>query len=147
MSTKRPSTQIIENLGGIKQVIRSLGNFTKGLAGGSLNSQNLEASSSLENLNLGIPESIDGPKYDVVKGIFQKHTDSDSLASAYALLTLDAMKKFEANFDDLFAKIDGEITFSNLGVALLNNYRPSTSQIGLTSKLIPNKFLARHIIQ
>ena len=57
------------------------------------------------------------------------------------------MKKFEANFDDLFTKYEGELTFSELGVALLNNYRPSTSQIGTTTTLKPNKFVARHIIQ
>ena len=143
----RPSTQIIENLGGIKQVIRSFGNITKNLSGGDLNSQSTEASSALENIALGVPESINGPKFDVIKGIFQKHIDSDSLANAYTLLTLDAMKKFEANFDDLFVKYQGEITFSDLGVALLNNYRPSTSQIGTTTTLKPNNFVARHIIQ
>ena len=57
------------------------------------------------------------------------------------------MKKFEANFDDLFVKYEGELTFSELGVALLNNYRPSTSQIGVTTQLKTNKFGARHIIQ
>ena len=33
---KRSSTQIIENLGGIKQVIRSFGNITKNLSVGAL---------------------------------------------------------------------------------------------------------------
>ena len=144
---KRSSTQIIENLGGIKQVNRSFGNITKNLSGGALDSQNVEAANALENLALGVPESINGPKFDVIKGIFQKYIDSDSLANAYTLLTLDAMKKFEANFDDLFVKYEGELTFSELGVALLNNYRPSTSQIGVTTKLKTNKFVARHIIQ
>ena len=47
---KRSSTQIIENLGGIKQVIRSFGNITKNLSSGALDSQNVEAANALENL-------------------------------------------------------------------------------------------------
>ena len=61
------------------------------------------------------------------------------------------MKKFNTHYEQLFDEIkqaDGsvELRFSGLGVALLNNYRPATSQIGI--KVIDNTqpYVARNII-
>jgi hypothetical protein len=131
---KRTSTNLVESTGSINEVIKKFG---------SLN----PTASVLENIQRTIRESINGPRYEIIKGIFQKHMDSDSLAEAYTLLCLDAMKKFGSNFDDLFTNKDTNISFSELGVTVLNNYRPSTSQIGIASPTTPTEFVSRHIIQ
>ena len=92
-------------------------------------------------------ESINGGKYDLIKGIFDKHVQNEQLSIAYTLLALDALQKFNLSFDELFSNKEDNISFSTLGIAVLNNYRPSTSQIGVkqTVTAIPN--VARHIIQ
>ena len=59
---------------------------------------------------------------------------------------MDAMKKFNTNLDDLFVEVASGIEFSDLGIALLNNYRPSTSQIAIRKAQTPNSFIGRHII-
>tara|TARA_X000000950_G_scaffold116099_2_gene145799 strand:- start:25198 stop:25599 length:402 start_codon:yes stop_codon:yes gene_type:complete len=130
----RPSTNILQNTGALNEVLKKFG---------SLN----PTASALANIQKTVREYINGPRYEVIKGIFQKHISSDSLCDAYTLLCLDAMKKFEANFDDLFTGRDTEISFSELGITLLNNYRPSTSQIGRAVPITPTQFVGRHIIQ
>tara|TARA_Y100000592_G_C5445368_1_gene305707 strand:+ start:374 stop:811 length:438 start_codon:yes stop_codon:yes gene_type:complete len=142
----RNSTRTIEAVGGIKQVIRQFGSITETIVGGQPGNNGEDLSSSiLSNLNLE-REFIDGRKYEIVYGIFRKYVDSDSLAQAYSLLTMDAMKKFDTNIDDLFVEVTSGIEFSDLGIALLNNYRPSTSQIAIRKAQIPNSFIGRHII-
>ena len=132
--TKRTSTNILDNTGAVNEVIKKFGSINP-------------TSSVLSNIQKTIRESINGPRYEIIKGIFQKHMSSDSLADAYTLLCLDAMKKFETNFDSLFIKNDTEISFSELGITVLNNYRPSTSQIGVMSSPNTSEFINRHIIQ
>ena len=142
----RNSTRTIEAVGGIKQVIRQFGSITETIVGGQPGNNGEDLSSSiLSNLNLE-REFIDGRKYEIVYGIFRKYVDSDSLAQAYSLLTMDAMKKFDTNIDDLFVEVTSGIEFSDLGIALLNNYRPSTSQIAIRKAQTPNSFIGRHII-
>lgn len=132
--TKRTSTNILDNTGAVNEVIKKFGSINP-------------TSAVLSNIQKTIRESINGPRYEIIKGIFQKHMSSDSLADAYTLLCLDAMKKFETNFDSLFIKNDTEISFSELGITVLNNYRPSTSQIGIMSSPNTTEFINRHIIQ
>jgi len=142
----RNSTRTIEAVGGIKQVIKQFGSITETIVGGQPNNNGEDLSSSiLSNLNLE-REYIDGRKYEIVYGIFKKYVQSDSLAQAYSLLTMDAMKKFNTNLDDLFVEVTSGIEFSDLGIALLNNYRPSTSQIAIRKAQTPNSFIGRHII-
>ena len=142
----RNSTRTIEAVGGIKQVIRQFGSITENIVGGQPGNKGEDLSSSiLSNLNLE-REFIDGRKYELVYGIFRKYVESDSLAQAYSLLTMDAMKKFNTNLDDLFTEVTNGIEFSDLGIALLNNYRPSTSQIAIRKAQTPNSFIGRHII-
>ena len=142
----RNSTRTIEAVGGIKQVIRQFGSITESIVGGQPGNKGEDLSSSiLSNLNLE-REFIDGRKYELVYGIFRKYVESDSLAQAYSLLTMDAMKKFNTNLDDLFTEVTNGIEFSELGIALLNNYRPSTSQVAIRKAQTPNSFIGRHII-
>lgn len=142
----RNSTRTIEAVGGIKQVIRQFGSITESIVGGQPGNKGEDLSSSiLSNLNLE-REFIDGRKYELVYGIFKKYVESDSLAQAYSLLTMDAMKKFNTNLDDLFTEVTNGIEFSELGIALLNNYRPSTSQVAIRKAQTPNSFIGRHII-
>jgi|TARA_B000000557_G_scaffold264741_1_gene271408 hypothetical protein len=142
----RNSTRTIEAVGGIKQVIKQFGSITETIVGGQPGNNGEDLSSSiLSNLNLE-REYIDGRKYEIVYGIFRKYVESDSLAQAYSLLTMDAMKKFNTNLDDLFVEVASGIEFSDLGIALLNNYRPSTSQIAIRKAQTPNSFIGRHII-
>ena len=142
----RNSTRTIEAVGGIKQVIRQFGSITETITGGQPGNNGDDLSSAiLSNLNLE-REFIDGRKYELVYGIFQKYVKSDSLAQAYSLLTMDAMKKFNTNVEDLFTEATDGIEFSDLGIALLNNYRPSTSQVAIRKAQTPNSFIGRHII-
>ena len=142
----RNSTRTIEAVGGIKQVIRQFGSITENIVGGQPGNKGEDLSSSiLSNLNLE-REFIDGRKYELVYGIFKKYVESESLAQAYSLLTMDAMKKFNTNLDDLFTEVTNGIEFSDLGIALLNNYRPSTSQVAIRKAQTPNSFIGRHII-
>ena len=142
----RNSTRTIEAVGGIKQVIRQFGSITESIVGGQPGNKGEDLSSSiLSNLNLE-REFIDGRKYELVYGIFKKYVESDSLAQAYSLLTMEAMKKFNTNLDDLFTEVTNGIEFSELGIALLNNYRPSTSQVAIRKAQTPNSFIGRHII-
>ena len=55
-----------------------------------------------------------------------------SIISKYALLCIDALKTLDITLDDLFEQNDDAIKFSNLGLTLMNHYRPITSQIGTT---------------
>jgi len=148
MSNKRQSTQLLEGVGAIRQIMRRFNQITNNYTGGSFNNQTIDPATAVLNvLDNNLKESINGPKFDIIKGIFSKNTSSDSLAIAYTLLTLDAMKKYETDFNSLFYKFDDTIEFSKLGLELLNNYRPNTSQIGVSVPMNTNKFIGRHIIQ
>ena len=69
------------------------------------------------------------------------------MSNAYTLLALDALKKFNLKFDELLQEKENSISFSELGIAVLNNYRPSTSQLGNKQPITATPNVARHIIQ
>ena len=56
----------------------------------------------------------------------------ESVSKAYALLCIDAVKTLNISFDQLFESTNDPFSFSNLGLTLINHYRPTTSQIGTT---------------
>ena len=61
------------------------------------------------------------------------------------------MKKFNTEYAQLFDEVQTsdkkvELRFSQLGVALLNNYRPSTSQIGVKVTQNTQPYVQRNII-
>ena len=87
MSDKRQSTQLLEGVGSIKQVMKRFSQITNNYTGGSFNNQTIDpATAVLSILNNRVKESIDGPRFDIIKGIFSKNTSSDSLATAYTCL-------------------------------------------------------------
>jgi hypothetical protein len=145
MSNKRVSTQLFEGVGAIKQVIRQFGNITNNL---TTNSSIDPTTVILENIDPFVSrQSINGGKYDLIKGIFDKHVENEQLSTAYTLLALDALKKFNLKFDELFDNKESNISFSELGIAVLNNYRPSTSQLGNRQPISATPNVSRHIIQ
>lgn len=145
MSNKRVSTQLFEGVGAIKQVIRQFGNITNNL---TTNSSIDPTTVILENIDPFVSrQSINGGKYDLIKGIFDKHVENEQLSTAYTLLALDALKKFNLKFDELFDNKESNISFSELGIAVLNNYRPSTSQLGNRQPTSATPNVSRHIIQ
>tara|TARA_X000000368_G_C22996946_1_gene697100 strand:+ start:1019 stop:1456 length:438 start_codon:yes stop_codon:yes gene_type:complete len=140
------STSAVESLGAIKTIVKQFGKITSKIGAG----QQDVSQAVLENIG-GRPEFINGQQFELIKGIFSQHTDNENLATAYALLTTDAMKKFNSNYKQLFEEIsldDGkvELRFSQLGVALLNNYRPATSQIGIKVSQNTPTYVSRNII-
>ena len=140
------STSAVESLGAIQTIVKRFGKITSTMGKGDIDiSQTV-----LENIG-GRPEYINGEKFDLIKGIFRQHTQNENLATAYALLTIDAMKKFNTNYKQLFEEIQTadkkvELRFSQLGIALLNKYRPSTSQIGVKVTQNTHPYVQRNII-
>ena len=140
------STSAVESLGAIKTIVKQFGKITSKIGAG----QQDISQAVLENIG-GRPEFINGQQFELIKGIFSQHTKNENLATAYALLTTDAMKKFNTNYKDLFEEINleegkVELRFSQLGVALLNNYRPATSQIGVKVAQDTPDYVSRNII-
>ena len=140
------STSAVESLGAIKTIVKQFGKITSKIGAG----QQDVSQAVLESVG-GRPEFINGQQFELIKGIFSQHTKNENLATAYALLTTDAMKKFNTNYKDLFEEINleegkVELRFSQLGVALLNNYRPATSQIGVKIAQNTPAYVSRNII-
>jgi hypothetical protein len=140
------STSAVESLGAIKTIVKQFGKITSSIGAG----QQDVSQAVLESIG-GRPEFINGQQFDLIKGIFRQHTKNENLATAYALLTTDAMKKFNSNYEQLFEEINlddntVELRFSQLGVALLNNYRPATSQIGIKVAQNTPAYISRNII-
>ncbi len=140
------STSSIESLGAIKTIVKQFGKITSQIGAG----QQDVSQAVLESVG-GRPEFINGQQFELIKGIFSQHTKNENLATAYALLTTDAMKKFNSNYTDLFEEINldsgkVELRFSQLGIALLNNYRPATSQIGIKVAGNTPDYVSRNII-
>ena len=140
------STSAVESLGAIKTIVKQFGKITSKMGAG----QQDISQTVLESVG-GRPEFINGQQFELIKGIYSQHTKNENLATAYALLTTDAMKKFNTNYKDLFEEINleegkVELRFSQLGVALLNNYRPATSQIGVKVAQDTPDYVSRNII-
>lgn len=144
---ERSSTRLVAGTGAIQNIVKQLGDITNQFSNGQLGSTIDPASAVLENISGVTRESLNGPKYQIVKGIFEKHVPNKNLVTAYTLLVLDATRKYGINYQDLFVSYKNEIKFSELGVQLLNNYRPGTSQIGLRVNKKTNSHVARQIIK
>ena len=150
VNSVRNSTSTIESVGGIGQIITSFGSIAKNISGGQPQNQSQDISSLiLSNLNLE-QETINPRQYEIIKGIFQKYAENESLIEAYPLLALDAINKFGVRFTDLIEDTeDDSLQFTEVGIALLNQYRPLTSQIArrkLDIERDTNKFVKRQII-
>ncbi len=150
VNSVRNSTSTIESVGGIGQIITSFGSIAKNISGGQPQNQSQDISSLiLSNLNLE-QETINPRQYEIIKGIFQQYAENESLIEAYTLLALDAINKFGVRFTDLIEDTeDNSLQFTEVGIALLNQYRPLTSQIArrkLDIERDTNKFVKRQII-
>ena len=146
----RNSTSTVESIGGIGQIVTSFGSLTKQITGGQPQNQSQDISSLiLSNLNLE-EDTLNPRQYEIIKGIFQQYAENESLIEAYTLLALDAIKKFGVRFTDLIEDTeDNSLQFTEVGLELLNNYRPGTSQIArrkLDIERNTNKFVKRQII-
>jgi hypothetical protein len=146
----RNSTSTVETVGGISTIVSQFGSITKQILGGqSYNTSQDISSAILENLGL-TQDQINPRTYELIKGIFEKYSDNSSLVEAYTLLALDAINKFGVRFSDLVETTKNDtLQFTEVGIALLNHYRPATSQIARRQtnlELDTNKFVKRHII-
>ena len=146
----RNSTSTVETVGGISTIVSQFGSITKQILGGqSYNTSQDISNAILENLGL-TQDQINLRTYELIKGIFEKYSDNSSLVEAYTLLALDAINKFGVRFSDLVETTKNDtLQFTEVGIALLNHYRPSTSQIARRKtnlELDTNKFVKRHII-
>ena len=134
------STNITARVGGENQLVSLFGNVFNAL-------QNAQPKLSAEDITTiilnqygGIQQQLAPAKYDPILGIFTSTGMNTQLAKAYALLCIDAVKTLNITFDALFEKTTDPISFSNLGLTLINHYRPITSQIGtvITVSQTPN---------
>ena len=134
------STKQIARLGGEEQVVTLFGNVFNALqnAQPGLNSEDI--TTLILNSYGGILNQISPAKYDYILGVFTSAGLGEQIAKAYALLCIDAVKTLNISFDQLFESTTDPIAFSNLGLTLINHYRPITSQVGtvLTVSQTPN---------
>tara|TARA_Y100001937_G_scaffold123520_1_gene186522 strand:+ start:1795 stop:2235 length:441 start_codon:yes stop_codon:yes gene_type:complete len=126
------STSIVSQLGAESKITSLFGGIVNSLtnSNGGISAQDL--TTKILNQYGGEIRQISAAKYDYIYGIFKKETESEQLAKAYALLTVDAVKTLNITVDELFESTSDPIKFSNLGLTLLNHYRPLTSQVGRT---------------
>lgn len=134
------STKQIARLGGEEQVVTLFGNVFNALqnAQPGLNSEDI--TTLILNSYSGVLNQISPAKYDYILGVFTSAGLGEQIAKAYALLCIDAVKTLNISFDQLFESTTDPIAFSNLGLTLINHYRPITSQVGtvLTVSQTPN---------
>ena len=134
------STKQIARLGGEEQVVTLFGNVFNALqnAQPGLNSEDI--TTLILNSYSGVLNQISPAKYDYILGVFTSAGLGEQIAKAYALLCIDAVKTLNISFDKLFESTTDPFAFSNLGLTLINHYRPITSQVGtvLTVSQTPN---------
>ena len=124
------STSIVGRVGGETKITTLFGNIINALSNSENSMSPQDVTTKILNQYGGEAKQISPAKYDYIHGLFQKEVDSDQLAKAYTLLTIDSMKTLGVTVDELFESTNDPLKFSNLGLTLLNHYRPLTSQIG-----------------
>ena len=135
------STNIIARVGGESKVTTLFGNIVNSLRNSNSSAQ--DVTTKILNQYGGEVRQISPAKYDYIYGLFQKEVESEQLAKAYTLLVIDSVKTLDITIDELFESTSNPVKFSNLGLTLLNHYRPITSQIGSisTASQVPNHIL------
>ena len=126
------STKQVARVGGESQVVALFGNVFNAIqnAQPKLNAQ--DVTTLILNQYGGVQQQISPARYDYILGLFTSEGIDEQLSKAYALLCIDAVKTLNISFDQLFESTADPISFSNLGLTLVNHYRPTTSQIGTT---------------
>ena len=134
------STKQIARLGGEEQVVTLFGNVFNALQNAQPGLNSVDITTLILNSYSGVPNQISPEKYDYIFGVFTSAVLGEQIAKAYALLCIDAVKTLNISFDKLFESTTDPIAFSNLGLTLINHYRPITSQVGtvLTVSQTPN---------
>ena len=126
------STKQIARVGGESKIVALFGNVFNAIqnAQPKLNAQ--DVTTLILNQYGGVQTQISPAHYDRILAIFTAEGTELQLAKAYALLCIDAVKTLNITVDELFTSTSDPVSFSNLGLTLINHYRPTTSQIGST---------------
>ncbi len=134
------STKQIARLGAEEKVVTLFGNVFNAIQNGQPGLNSEDVTTLILNNYGGVLQQISPSKYDYILGIFTSAGLDDQVAKAYALLCIDSIKTLNISFDELFDSKTDPIAFSNLGLTLINHYRPITSQIGtaITVSQTPN---------
>ena len=134
------STKQIARLGGEEKVVTLFGNVFNALQNSQPGLNSEDITTLILNSYGGVLQQISPAKYDYILGVFTSAGLDDQLAKAYTLLCIDSVKTLNISFDKLFESTTDPISFSNLGLTLINHYRPITSQIGtvITVSQTPN---------
>ena len=126
------STKMISRVGGESQLVALFGNVFNSLVNAQPNANAQDVANVILNSYGGVIKQLSPAQYEQILAIFSSAGMSDQISKAYALLCIDALKTLDITLDDLFEQHDDAIKFSNLGLTLMNHYRPITSQIGTT---------------
>ena len=124
------STKIISRVGGESKISTLFGNIINTLSHSEGSASASDITTQILNQYSSVGRQIGSAKYDYIYGLFEKEVESEQLAKAYTLLTIDAAQTLGITVDRLFESTKSPIEFSDLGLTLLNHYRPITSQIG-----------------
>jgi len=134
------STKQVARLGGESQIVALFGNVFNAIQNAQPNLTSQDITTIILNQYGGIQTQISPAHYDRILSIFTSADVDEQLAKAYALLCIDSVKTLDITVDELFTSTADPISFSNLGLTLINHYRPITSQIGtvITVSQTPN---------
>lgn len=134
------STKQVARLGGESQIVALFGNVFNAIQNAQPKLTSQDITTIILNQYGGIQTQISPAHYDRILGIFTSAGVDEQLAKAYALLCIDSVKTLNITVDELFTSTTDPISFSNLGLTLINHYRPITSQIGtvITVSQTPN---------
>ena len=134
------STKQVARLGGESQVVALFGNVFNAIQNSQPNASAQDVTTMILNQYGGVQTQISPARYDYILGLFSSSGMEESVSKAYALLCIDAVKTLNISFDQLFESTNDPFSFSNLGLTLINHYRPITSQVGtvLTVSQTPN---------
>ena len=124
------STKIISRVGGETKISTLFGNIINTLSHSEGSASASDITTQILNQYSSVGRQIGSAKYDYIYGLFEKEVESEQLAKAYTLLTIDAAQTLGISVDRLFESTKNPVEFSDLGLTLLNHYRPLTSQIG-----------------
>ena len=126
------STKQVAKLGGSEQVVALFGNVFNAIQNAQPNVSAQDITTLILNQYGGVQSQISPAKYDYILGVFTGAGMGEQTSKSYALLCIDSVKTLNISFDKLFESTSDPIAFSNLGLTLINHYRPTSSQIGTT---------------
>ena len=93
-------------------------------------------STLIENINLPVLQAS-GDKLDIIIGMFDAEgvLASQEVKETLAILILEASKALKMEIEDLIrfsSTAPGKISMTALGIGMINQLRPSTSQMGFS---------------